>query len=318
MVPGRPAAARALPRRHRRRRSDHRQRGQVREGGAAEGPVRLPQLPDRRRRSASKAVQYFERDLQGGRGSRPSASCSCTATTCSARIRRDRSRPPTRRPSPRGTSSRSSRGRSRPADLSTEVSSVKAAKPDIIAPITRPASAQLLLPEIRKQRVEIMGIVSPGSPGLYEAGQIAVLKDQIEYVHGQRALGELQEPQDRGGRRRVPEADSMRDQGKTFDTNSGFSYDGMLLIADVLERRRRPRLTMDPDAIVDAHQEEPNYTGGLMQYGGPIVVQRDRRQPQRHHDHDPDPGAEAGGGLAQGRRRCRSSCSPGRSGDPAA
>ena len=35
-----------------------------------------------------------------------------------------------------------------PQDLSTEVSRAKAAKPDIIAPITRPASAQLLLPEI--------------------------------------------------------------------------------------------------------------------------------------------------------------------------
>src|SRR6185436_16781193 len=56
-----------------------------------------------------------------------------------------------------------------PQDLSTEVARAKAARPDIIAPITRPASAQLLLPEIRKQRIEVMGIVGPGSPGLYEA-----------------------------------------------------------------------------------------------------------------------------------------------------
>src|SRR5215470_6656835 len=46
-----------------------------------------------------------------------------------------------------------------PSDLSTEVSRAKAARPDVIAPITRPASAQILLPEIRKQRVDIMGIV---------------------------------------------------------------------------------------------------------------------------------------------------------------
>src|SRR6185295_7725702 len=64
-----------------------------------------------------------------------------------------------------------------PQDLSTEVSRAKSAKPDIIAPITRPASAQLLLPEIRKQRLDILGIVGPGSPGLYEAGQLAVLKE---------------------------------------------------------------------------------------------------------------------------------------------
>src|SRR5207245_9421530 len=49
-----------------------------------------------------------------------------------------------------------------PSDLSTEVSRAKAAKPDIIAPITRPASALLLLPELRKQRVEAMGIGGPG------------------------------------------------------------------------------------------------------------------------------------------------------------
>src|SRR5262245_19119767 len=42
-----------------------------------------------------------------------------------------------------------------PQDLSTEVSRAKAAKPDVISPITRPASAQLLLPEIRKQRLDI-------------------------------------------------------------------------------------------------------------------------------------------------------------------
>ena len=58
----------------------------------------------------------------------------------------------------------------------------KAARPDVIAPITRPASAQLLLPEIAKQRIEMMGIVGPGSPGLYEAGQIAALRDHLEYV----------------------------------------------------------------------------------------------------------------------------------------
>ena len=85
-----------------------------------------------------------------------------------------------------------------PQDLSTEVSRAKAAKPDIIAPITRPASAQLLLPEIRKQRLEIMGIVGPGSPGLYEAGQLASPQGGLEYVMDSVPWAELQEPEDRG------------------------------------------------------------------------------------------------------------------------
>src|SRR5205809_1087293 len=68
-----------------------------------------------------------------------------------------------------------------PSDLSTEVARLKALKPDVISPITRPASALLLLPEIRKQRIESLGIVGPGTPGLYEAGQIAALKEDLEH-----------------------------------------------------------------------------------------------------------------------------------------
>src|SRR5262249_2591339 len=51
-----------------------------------------------------------------------------------------------------------------PSDLSTEVARLKALKPDVISPITRPASAQLLLPEIRKQRIDYLAIVGPGTP----------------------------------------------------------------------------------------------------------------------------------------------------------
>jgi branched-chain amino acid transport system substrate-binding protein len=148
-----------------------------------------------------------------------------------------------------------------PSDLSTEVSRAKAAKPDIIAPITRPASAQLLLPELIKQRVEVLGILGPGSPGLYEAGQIAALKDQIENVMDSVPWPNFKNPKTRT----VAEEYARRANGKTFDTNSGYSYDGMLIVADVLERAK----STEPDAIVDA-LKKTSFTGGLMVYGGPI------------------------------------------------
>jgi branched-chain amino acid transport system substrate-binding protein len=149
-----------------------------------------------------------------------------------------------------------------PQDLSTEVSRAKAARPDVIAPITRPASAQLLLPEIRKQRIDMMGVVSPGGPGLYEAGQIAALKENLEYV-----MASVPWPNFKNARTNaVAEEYRKRAAGKTFDTNSGYSYDGMFVIADVLERAR----SADADAIVEATRKT-DYTGGLMQYGGPIV-----------------------------------------------
>src|SRR5499426_4712767 len=153
-----------------------------------------------------------------------------------------------------------------PSDLSTEVSKAKAAKPDIIAPITRPASAQILLPEIAKQRIEMMGIVGPGSPGLYEAGQFAVLKEHLEFVltsvpwpnfKNQKTLLVAEEYRKR--------TEKETGRAKTFDTNSGYSYDAMTLIADTLERAK----STDPDAIVEALRKT-SYTGALMQYGGPI------------------------------------------------
>ena len=149
-----------------------------------------------------------------------------------------------------------------PQDLSTEVARAKAAKPDVIAPITRPASAQLLLPEIRKQRVEILGVVGPGSPGLYEAGQLAALKEDLEHVMTAVPWPNFKNPKTIA----VAEDYKKRSGGKTFDTNSGYSYDGMFLIADFLERAK----SADPDAIVEA-MKKTHYTAGLMQYAGPIV-----------------------------------------------
>jgi len=149
-----------------------------------------------------------------------------------------------------------------PQDLSTEVSRAKAARPDIIAPITRPASAQLLLPELRKQRLEIMGVVGPGSPGLYESGQLAVLKDDLEFVMASTPWANFKNPRTQ----KVAEDYQKRSGGKTFDTNSGYSYDGIFVIADVLERAK----SADPDVIVDAIRKT-NYGAGLMQYAGPVV-----------------------------------------------
>ena len=149
-----------------------------------------------------------------------------------------------------------------PSDLSTEVSRAKALKPDVIAPITRPASAQLLLPEIRRQRVEMLGIVGPGSPGLYEAGQLAALKEDLEYVLTSVPWVNFKNPKTPA----VADEYKKRSGGKTFDTNSGYSYDAVFVIADVLERAAR---LDDPDAIVEA-LKTTDYAAGLMQYGGPV------------------------------------------------
>ena len=107
-----------------------------------------------------------------------------------------------------------------------------------------------------------MGIVGPGSPGLYEAGQLAVLKDDLEYVMASVPWAELQEPADPAGGRGVPQA--LERQDLRHQLRLLLRRD--VRIADVLERAK----STDPDAIVDA-LKKTNYGAGLMQYGGPVV-----------------------------------------------
>ncbi|MBI2468976.1 MAG: ABC transporter substrate-binding protein [Candidatus Rokubacteria bacterium] len=131
-----------------------------------------------------------------------------------------------------------------PSDLSTEVSKAKAAKPDLICPITRPASATLLLRELAKQRVDVLGVISPGAPGLYEKGQIDALGKLIEYTMDNVPWVNPVSPKTR----KIAEEYARRSGGKIFDTNSGYSYEAITIIADVLERAR----STDPDAVVEA------------------------------------------------------------------
>jgi branched-chain amino acid transport system substrate-binding protein len=146
-------------------------------------------------------------------------------------------------------------------DLSTEIARAKAARPDIIAPITRPAPAILLLQEIARQRVEAMGIISPGAPGLYEAGQIAQLKELIEYVMDNVPWPNFKNPRTQ----RVAQEYARRSGGKNFDTNSGYSYEAVLIMADVLERAK----STEPDAVVAAIKRT-SFAGGLMVSAGPV------------------------------------------------
>src|SRR6516162_10289092 len=56
----------------------------------------------------------------------------------------------------------------RAQDLSVEVTKIRSLKPDILLVVTRAADAIKLVRDMVRQRFEPMGIVSPGSPGLYD------------------------------------------------------------------------------------------------------------------------------------------------------
>jgi branched-chain amino acid transport system substrate-binding protein len=119
-------------------------------------------------------------------------------------------------------------------DLSAEVSKIKALNPDVLFPVARPGDAKLMIRELYKQRVKLQGIISPGSPGWYEPEFIRDMKALADYVMDNvpwyNPLGKMY--------KEVNAAFSKKFPGKYIDTNSGYAYLGVLVIADALERAK--------------------------------------------------------------------------------
>lgn len=148
------------------------------------------------------------------------------------------------------------------ADLSTEVSRAKSLKPDVIAPVTRPVTAIVLLEEIAKQRLDIMGVISPGAPGLYEPGQIRQLKELIEYV-----MDAAPWPNYKGANvQRIAADFAKRSSGRYFDASGAFAYEAMQLVGDALERAG----STEADAIVAAIKKT-SFKDGVTVSNGPVV-----------------------------------------------
>jgi branched-chain amino acid transport system substrate-binding protein len=116
-------------------------------------------------------------------------------------------------------------------DLSSEVAKIKAAKPDLLFPVCRPGDSIILTRQLLKQRVPLMGIISPGSPGWYEPKVIKDLGKLVYYVMDNVPWVNTASPV-------YQEANALfnKKYGGYLDTNSGFAYTGILVIADALER----------------------------------------------------------------------------------
>jgi branched-chain amino acid transport system substrate-binding protein len=145
-------------------------------------------------------------------------------------------------------------------DLSTEVSRLRAARPDILSPITRPATASLLFPELARQRVELMGIVSPGAPGMTQPRQLETLKDHLEYV-----MVSVPWPNFKSPRTQKAAEDYMKRMGGKSMDETAFSYDAIQVVADALERAK----SAESDALVDAIKKT-SFNDPIMISAGPI------------------------------------------------
>jgi branched-chain amino acid transport system substrate-binding protein len=145
-------------------------------------------------------------------------------------------------------------------DLSAEVAKIKAAKPDILCPVARSGDAKLLLRELYKQRVELMGIVGPGSPGWYEPEFIRDMGNLADFVMDNAPWPNPKSPR----YKEINERFGKLYPGKYLDGNSGFGYLAVMVIADALERAKSTK----PEAILEA-LKTTNYKQDVM-VGGPV------------------------------------------------
>lgn len=116
-------------------------------------------------------------------------------------------------------------------DLSAEVAKIKAAKPDLLFPICRPGDSTILTRELYKQRVELMGIISPGSPGWYEPSVIRDLDKLVLYVMDNVPWIFPESPV-------YKEANELmlKRYQAYLETNNGYAFTAILVVADALER----------------------------------------------------------------------------------
>lgn len=146
-------------------------------------------------------------------------------------------------------------------DLSAEVAKVKASKPDLLCPVARPGDAKLLIREMYKQRVEVQGVISPGSPGWYEPEFVKDMDKLAYYV-----LDNVPWPNPNSPKfKEINARFEKLYPGKYIDTNSGYAYLGVMVIADALERAK----STAPEALRDALRKTNLKDNPMV--GGPVV-----------------------------------------------
>jgi branched-chain amino acid transport system substrate-binding protein len=148
-------------------------------------------------------------------------------------------------------------------DLTVEVSKAKASNADFLLLVCRLNDSILLRREMVKQRWSPMGIVSPGSPGMYEEQYYKALGKLSEYsisnVPWYNPTAKLTKVVEKAFLKQNP-----KDRLEFHGLNAGFTFEAILVAADAFKRAR----STDPKTLRDAIRQT-NITEKMM-LGGPI------------------------------------------------
>jgi branched-chain amino acid transport system substrate-binding protein len=150
-------------------------------------------------------------------------------------------------------------------DLSVEVSKAKATKADFLLLVCRLNDAIVLRREMVKQRWTPMGMISPGSPGLYEEQFTKALGKHAEYAISNTAWfnpkSEMTMRVAAAFKRHFP-----KDELAFHGTNVGYTFDAVMIAADAWKRAG----SSDPKLLADAIRKTDIPIAGRMSLGGAI------------------------------------------------
>ena len=120
-------------------------------------------------------------------------------------------------------------------DLSVEVTKIRALNPDLVLVVTRAADAIKLVRDMVRQRFEPMGIISPGSPGLYDEEFYQALGPLADYpifnIPWANPKSQMSQALEAAYKAANP---SFRFAVECF--NVGFTFEALLVAADGFKR----------------------------------------------------------------------------------
>jgi branched-chain amino acid transport system substrate-binding protein len=148
-------------------------------------------------------------------------------------------------------------------DLTVEVGKAKATNADFLLLVSRLADAIILRREMVKQRWEPMGIVSPGSPGMYENQFYQALGKYSEYC-----ISNVPWYDPGAALTKTIEAafkrQNQKDELMFHALNVGYTFEALMVVADAYKRAGSSEAKALADAI------RTTEIRGRMMLGGPI------------------------------------------------
>jgi branched-chain amino acid transport system substrate-binding protein len=150
-------------------------------------------------------------------------------------------------------------------DLTVEVSKAKAANADFLMLVCRLNDAIVLRREMVKQRWNPMGIMSPGSPGLYEEQYTKALGKYADYAICNTVWFNPKSAMTRSVSA-VFKKQNPKDELVFHGTNVGYTFDAIMIAADAYKRAR----STDPKTLAEAIRQTAIPVANRMSLGGAI------------------------------------------------